>query len=106
MGVHSAYQSQFHAEDSYASEVEDIRDIDDSDFESDHNDGDFLGNGDHDETAKEDGQADHVDDFEDRAVSCFRFFVLFLLVAGIITAGVTSWKFLKNEEYEDFEHGQ
>ena len=43
-------------------------------------------------------------DFEDKAVSCFRFFVMFLLIGGMIAAGVGTWKFLQQEEYDDFEH--
>ena len=48
------------------------------------------------------GGMDHQ--MEDKAVSCFRLFVVFLLIGGMVAAGVASWKFLQNEEYADFEH--
>jgi hypothetical protein len=48
-------------------------------------------------------QTDLMDDeFEKHAISCLRYFVLFLMVAFTIAAGVTTWKFLKREEQNQF----
>jgi hypothetical protein len=52
---------------------------------------------------EESTQGDLMDDeFEKRAISCLRYFVLFLMVAFTIAAGITSWKFLKREEQNQF----
>lgn len=42
------------------------------------------------------------DGIEKAAVSCLRFFVLFLIVGSTIGAGVASWRFLATQEQEDF----
>ena len=106
MGVHNAFQSQFHDDvDSYMSEVEqgigDLNDDSDSDEEN-LADRDFLKDSPN-ETNKEDDVTSHRDEFEDKIVSCFRFFILTLLVGGMIAAGVSSWKFVQNAETENFE---
>jgi hypothetical protein len=44
------------------------------------------------------------DDFEDKAVSCFRLFVLFILVSGMAAAGASTWYFISNDEADDFQH--
>jgi hypothetical protein len=48
-------------------------------------------------------QGDAIEDqFEKRAISCLRYFVLFLMVAFTIAAGITSYKFLRREEQKKF----
>lgn len=41
-------------------------------------------------------------DFEDKAVSCFRFFVLFILVFAMAGAGAATWHFMTKNQYENF----
>jgi hypothetical protein len=43
-------------------------------------------------------------DFEDKAVSCFRFFVLFVLISAIAGAGTATWYFMTENQNEDFVH--
>ena len=40
-------------------------------------------------------------DLEERAVSCFRGFVLFLLVGAMVAAGITTWHFLSEDQEDD-----
>ncbi|CAJ1960714.1 unnamed protein product [Cylindrotheca closterium] len=42
------------------------------------------------------------DGIEKAAISCLRFFVLFLMIGSTIGAGVATWKFLSSQEQEDF----
>lgn len=44
------------------------------------------------------------DDFEDKAVACFRFFVLFMLICAMVSAGVATWYYVGRDEEDDFEH--
>jgi hypothetical protein len=44
------------------------------------------------------------DDFEDKAVSCFRLFVLFILVSAMAAAGISTWHFISNDQADDFQH--
>jgi hypothetical protein len=43
-------------------------------------------------------------DFEDKAVACFRFFILFILVSVMVAAGASTWHFLSTDEHGDFQH--
>jgi hypothetical protein len=42
------------------------------------------------------------DDFEDKAVQCFRFFVLFILVSAMAAAGVCTYVFISKDQEDDF----
>ncbi len=41
-------------------------------------------------------------DFEDKAVGCFRFFVLFVLVSAMAASGAATWHFITEDQNEDF----
>lgn len=43
-------------------------------------------------------------DFEDKAVSCFRYFILFVLVAAMAASGAATWHFMTEDQNEDFEN--
>jgi hypothetical protein len=49
-------------------------------------------------------KADDVneDDFQEKAVWCFRLFVIFILVSAMAVAGASTWCFITADEYNDF----
>jgi hypothetical protein len=42
------------------------------------------------------------DDFQEKAVLCFRLFVIFVLVSAMAVAGASTWFFITGDEYDDF----
>jgi class 3 adenylate cyclase len=56
------------------------------------------------EAEKQRGNEQIDGDFEDKAVACFRFFILFILVSVMVAAGASTWHFISTDEHGDFLH--
>ena len=57
----------------------------------------------HDDDQDHGGGGVQDDAIEKAAISCLRFFVLFLMIGSTIGAGVGTWNLLSSEEHNDFD---
>jgi hypothetical protein len=87
--------SNSHVNVGYDDSVADDDDDDDSSFTSDDEEDDVEG-------GKDDNHSIAPADFEDQAVQCFRYFVLFVLVASTAAAGAATYFFIHNDQQDDF----